>query len=132
MREMVLNHASLVRATGRETDAWLKDVAAGITVLVRSGAVQKVLRTDRPVYEIPCAAGRSLWEAWYRLRREGRQRPEEVRLLGGLLTKCSFLGDTSSEPVGCKAEGCGSSSLTAQSVSPAAARQEAIGSVKAW
>ena len=28
--------------------------------------------------------------------------------------------------------GCGSSSLTAQSVSPAAARQEAIGSVKAW
>ena len=30
------------------------------------------------------------------------------------------------------AEGCGSSSLAAQSVSPAAARQEAIGSVKAW
>ena len=29
-------------------------------------------------------------------------------------------------------EGCGSSSLAAQSVSPAAARQEAIGSVKAW
>ena len=28
--------------------------------------------------------------------------------------------------------GCGSSSLAAQSVSPAAARQEAIGSVKAW
>ena len=31
-----------------------------------------------------------------------------------------------------KAFGCGSSSLAAQSVSPAAARQEAIGSVKAW
>jgi hypothetical protein len=31
-----------------------------------------------------------------------------------------------------KREGCGSSSLAAQSVSPAAARQEAIGSVKAW
>ena len=30
------------------------------------------------------------------------------------------------------ADGCGSSSLTAQSVSPAAARQEAIVSVKAW
>ena len=29
-------------------------------------------------------------------------------------------------------DGCGSSSLAAQSVSPAAARQEAIGSVKAW
>ena len=29
-------------------------------------------------------------------------------------------------------QGCGSSSLAAQSVSPAAARQEAIGSVKAW
>ena len=29
-------------------------------------------------------------------------------------------------------DGCGSSSLTAQSVYPAAARQEAIGSVKAW
>ena len=29
-------------------------------------------------------------------------------------------------------EGCGSSSLAAQSVSSAAARQEAIGSVKAW
>ena len=31
-----------------------------------------------------------------------------------------------------RCEGCGSSSLAAQSVSPAAARQEAIGSVKAW
>ena len=113
MREMVLNHASLARATRPMTDAWLKDVASGIAALVRSGAVQKVLRTDRPVYEIPCPEGRSLWEAWEGLQRRvdrgrpaarGRQSPEELRLLGRLLTSVSFLDDLSTlEPVRCEA-----------------------------
>ena len=105
MREMILNHASLAWATRSQIDAWLKDVAAGITALVTSGAVQKVLRTDRPVYEIPCPVGRTLWEAWDRLRREVPQRPEEVRLLGQLLTNGPFLGDLSTlDPVRCEAK----------------------------
>ena len=41
-------------------------------------------------------------------------------------------GLSESEQLDAKRDGCGSSSLAAQSVSPAAARQEAIGSVKAW
>lgn len=110
---MVLNHASLVRATRPGVDAWLKDIAAGIAALVRSGAVERVLRTDRPVYEIPCPAGRSLWEAWEGLRRDTRQRPEEVRWLGELLTKAHLLGEATSEqsrrlstcqPVRCEAK----------------------------
>lgn len=105
MREMILNHASLVRATRFEIDAWLKDVAAGITALVTSGAVQKVLRTDRPMYEIPCPEGRTLWEAWEQLRSEVRERPEEAWLLGDLLNKCSFLDDLSDvDPVRCEAK----------------------------
>lgn len=115
MREMVLNHASLARATRTETDAWLKDIVAGIAALVRFGVVQEVLRTDRPAYEIPCPAGRSLGEAWDGLRREVRQRPEETRLLGRLLTKVPILYDASSEPGGrlstCQAVRCEAKTL---------------------
>ncbi len=100
MREMVLNHASLAHATHSQTDAWLKDVATGIRALVRSGAVQRALRTDRPVYEIPCPEGRSLWEAWDGLRRATRQGPEEVRWLGELLTKAIVLEGATSEQSG--------------------------------
>ena len=103
MREMILNHASLAHTTRPEIDTWLKDIAASIAALVRSGAVRNVLRTDRPIYEIPCPEGRSLWEAWNALRHpKGRDRqcPEEVRFLGKLLQNAPFLEDTSSEPRG--------------------------------
>lgn len=115
MREMVLNHASLGRATHRRTDAWLKDIVAGIAALVRFGVVQEVLRTDRPAYEIPCPAGRSLGEAWEGLRREVRRCPEESRLLGRLLTKVPILYDASSKQGGrlstCKPLRCEAKSL---------------------
>lgn len=105
MREMVLNHASLARATRTQTDAWLKDIVAGIAALVRFGVVQEVvLRTDRPAYEIPCPAGRSLGEAWDGLLREVRGRPEEMRWLARLLTKVPILCDASCQPVRCEAK----------------------------
>ena len=44
----------------------------------------------------------------------------------------SILMGAAFEPKNVNRDGCGSSSLAAQSVSSAAARQEAIGSVKAW
>lgn len=89
MREMVLNHASLLGFTHYQVLRNLKDVAVGMAVLVDSGIALLAFRTTKPVQEIQCAAGRSLFEAFLSLREMGAM--EEFRFFMSLTTKTPIL-----------------------------------------
>ena len=89
MREMVLNHASIIAWTGRETTDCLKDIAAGMAQLYEGGVVQAVLRTCIPINEIPCASAYSLFDGIQNLRELGAR--EEYLFLMGLVTKAPLL-----------------------------------------
>ena len=73
MRELVLNHASLVNAGWHETVKWLPDVAEGMATLISGGVAQKTLRMCDWMNSITCAEGRSLHEACRELQRQGER-----------------------------------------------------------
>ena len=99
MRQMVLNHAS-VRAGGssRETVThWLVDLSKGMAKLVDGRVVESQLRTEAELYETPCLASHSLYDAFLGLRAAGYR--EQYRFLMSLATKSPLLRDT---PAGLK------------------------------
>ena len=75
MREMVLNHASLLSPDRHAAVERLKGMTTGMLDLRNSGVAQAVLRMSRSVYEIHCMSDWSLWDALLELRR-GRARGE--------------------------------------------------------
>ena len=91
MREMVLNHASvLVPGSDRhEISAWLRELAEGMRRLVESEVVLKSLRTAHALYDTQCLPGYSLFDACLALRSGGFR--EEFRLLMGLTDKQPLL-----------------------------------------
>ena len=91
MREMVLNHASvLVPGSNRhEISAWLVELAEGMRRLVESEVVLKSLRTAHALYDTQCLPGYSLFDAYLALRSGGFR--EEFRLLMGLTDKQPLL-----------------------------------------
>ena len=91
MREMVLNHASvLVPGSNRhEISAWLSELAEGMRRLVESEVVLKSLRTAHALYDTQCRPGYSLFDAYLALRSGGFR--EEFRLLMGLTDKQPLL-----------------------------------------
>ena len=93
MREMVLNHASVLAPdASRETVAdWLRDLAAGMAQLVLGGVVQSVLRSHRHASEICCSSDYSLFDAYQNLQRDGYR--EEYRFFARLSTKAPLLHD---------------------------------------
>ena len=91
MREMVLHHAS-VRSPDRHTAVhWLKDVAVGMAQLIDKKVTQSSLRIYRPLYEIGCLPGYSLWDA-YQWLREGKER-DLYGFLMHLSAKCPLLSE---------------------------------------
>ncbi len=97
MREMVLNHASVL-APGSDRvsiNRWLVDLAGGMAVLVRDGVVQRNLRMARGFHDTPCLPDYSLWAALQGLRTHGR--PEEYRFLMGLAAKIPLLSEVGEE-----------------------------------
>ena len=59
MREMVLNHASLLAPDQHTAVEWLKGMVTGMVVLVGDGIVQKTLRMSQPLHEpTVCLTGR--------------------------------------------------------------------------
>ncbi len=73
MREMVLHHAS-VRAPDRGTAVrWLQDVSTGMAELVHNEnkVAQSSLRMSRPLQEVDCLPGYSLFDAYQDVRRGG-------------------------------------------------------------
>ena len=86
MREMVLNHASVASPSRQDALDWLKDMAAGMSALVRERVTDRALRMSESLYEIPCADGWSLYGALHELRRRGAR--EEWQFLARLSQKC--------------------------------------------
>ena len=71
MREMVLNHASVASPSRQDALDWLKDMASGMSALVRECVTDSALRMSVSIYEMPCAGGWSLHDAMQELRRKG-------------------------------------------------------------
>lgn len=91
MREMILNHASIVspdRATGTK---WLHDVAKGMATLVMEGSVASSLRSYLHPSQIKCVSDWTLWDAYLDLRHLGKR--EEYLFLLRLATKVPLLSD---------------------------------------
>ena len=93
MREMVLNHASVLvpNASRDEIADRLKDLAAGMGQLVAGKVVRIGLRSRGHMHETFCSPGYSLYEAYQDLRRSGHR--EEFRFLVGLSVKAPLLHD---------------------------------------
>lgn len=81
MREMVLNHASLVSSDLPVLRAWLKDLAYGMRELVIRKVVNNSLRASLPLEEIQCLPGVSFRQAIGLLCSSARDRDEALFLL---------------------------------------------------
>lgn len=93
MREMILNHASVLapRSDRRDISEWLKEITRGMSLLVLSKVVEKSLRTARNAYETECQPGYSLFDAYESLRLSGFR--DEYRFLMGLASKTPLLAN---------------------------------------
>ena len=91
MREMILNHASLLAPNGdRDTVSdWLRQLATGMGQLVHGKVVRRALRTHRSVWELQCLDDYSLGEAYEDLRRSGHR--DEYSFLARLSIKAPLL-----------------------------------------
>ena len=97
MREAILNHASLRVPNQAFAIEWLKDMAAGLSVLMQDGIVTAILRASYYPHEIYCLPDWSFDSALWELQRQGAQ--EEFGLLIGLSTKVPLLSDASEKVV---------------------------------
>ena len=88
MREMVLNHRSLASPDEHTCFDWLRDLAVGMSVLTGQGIVQSGLRVCRPVHEIWCLQGYSLFDAIVSMKATAR---EEHSFLLTLVSKAQTL-----------------------------------------
>ena len=70
---MVLNNASVVADDHGTAVNWLRDVASGMSELVREGVVASVLRMSRSEYEIKCVGNWTLSDAYQELRQRGER-----------------------------------------------------------
>lgn len=91
MREMVLNHASAASPSRQAALDWLKDMAVGMSVLVRERVTDSALRMSVNLYEIPCADGWSLHDALYELPQNGAK--EEYLFLARLSQKYPLIAE---------------------------------------
>ncbi len=115
MREMILNHASLLPCGRYEAVAWLADTASGMASLVEQGAATVNLRMCRTVHEIQCSPDRSLFEAYQDLRRKGAL--DEYRFLMSLSTKSPLLSDVGAD-VADRFRGCQEKTLPGEDGAP--------------
>ena len=100
MREMVLNHASVL-APGSDRESvtqWLKDLARGMGGLVEEGIVQSSLRMSRWYGEIPCLPDLSLWDVLHEFRKQGFR--DEYALFLKVATRSSFQNKARPEIMG--------------------------------
>ena len=73
MREFVLNDASLPADHTDTSSGWLVDIAKGLSALVDARLVRPTLRSRRSIYEIQCAPGTTLFDAYNSLMRTDRR-----------------------------------------------------------
>ena len=95
MREMVLNHASLGSPDQHTAVGWLKDVTAGMTLLVRDKIAEPSLRMRQSLWENLCLPNWSLWDALQELRKGGAR--DEFAFFSRLASKVPLLSDIDQE-----------------------------------
>ena len=88
MREMVLNHASLVPPDEYTCLRWLRDLAVGMRMLISHSLVDRALRSSVPLEEIWCLSSYSFRDAMYSLKATAR---DESLFLLKLTTKAPLL-----------------------------------------
>ena len=88
MREMVLNHASLVPPDEHTCLRWLRDLAVGMSILTRDRVVDSALLYFAPPEEVWCLPGYSLRDAMYSLLATAR---DEANFLLHLTDKAPLL-----------------------------------------
>ena len=81
-----MNHTSLVSPDEHTCRNWLRDLAVGMSILTRQGIAQKELRACRPLQEIWCLHGYSLYDAILSLKAMAR---DEYNFLLTLANKAS-------------------------------------------
>ena len=91
MREMVLNHASIAAPDQQTAIIWLRDAVEGMSSLVRQRVAEGSLRMRRPLHEVACLAGWSLYDAYQELRRSGAR--DEYGFLVRLSAKVPLMND---------------------------------------
>ena len=91
MREMVLNHASLVSPDRHTAVEWLRDVTTGMTPLTQRRVVEPALRMCKSHVETLCMPGWSLWDALLEMQKVGAR--EEFRLFATLTSRVPLLID---------------------------------------
>ena len=100
MREMILNHASLLAPDSdrHSISTWLKDVAVGMRHLVSEGVVHASLRTAKSLSDTRCLADYTYFDACLDLRRSNHR--EESLFLMRLAAKYPLIGDVGEEVKG--------------------------------
>jgi len=99
MREMVLNHASIL-APGSDPESvtqWLKDLVRGMATLVNKQVVQGSLRMARELHETQCLPGYSLSDAYQHLRAQGQSYRDDYVFLMKLDAKYPLLREVGEE-----------------------------------
>ena len=116
MREMVLNHASLLAPNQHIAIEWLKDAASGMAELRRNGIVEASLRMSQPMEQTLCAPNWSLADARLALRGNPNVR-EEFMLLMTLAARVPLIDNADPEVAG-RFEDCESATMTKEDGAP--------------
>ena len=112
---MVLNHVSL-SAPDRQTGInWLRDIAVGMSSLVKDNVVARSLRASRFPHEIYCLPHLTLGDAYLELIGQGAR--DESNFLLRLSAKAPLLSDTSQE-VANRFRGCEQTTLPSEDGDP--------------
>ncbi len=91
MREMVLNHASLVAAEPHTILGWLRELADGVYLLGSSGIVASWVRTSSTWWDAPCWSKLSFERACETLKHQWDR--DKIVLIQGWLSKAPYLDD---------------------------------------
>ncbi len=95
MREMVLNHASLVADSSFTANEWLVGMARGIQSICDNGLTERHIRSSKHFYEIDCTPDQNFWDLTVGML--STRSKEEAVLLMDLSARVSLLGDERSD-----------------------------------
>ena len=95
MREMILNHSSVRRATKYLAESMLADLCIGMTALVQARCTAAILRSSVNIHEITISDGSTMFDVAQQLRLSGKR--DEFLFFIRLSTKVPITKDVQTE-----------------------------------
>ena len=95
MREMILNHSSVRRATKYLAELMLADLCIGMTALVQARCTAAILRSSVNIHEITISDGSTMFDVAQQLRLSGKR--DEFLFFIRLSTKVPITKDVQTE-----------------------------------